>query len=145
MRRQGLRRATQAGRVDLRATVDKQSFKMNFKYNVTETDVNDEPFRQFVDNVVEIINKQGAVTLKIESSASTVPTRAFSSNKELAEARASKGKEQIMTALKDKGVDVSKVKISAVKASVGGPAYGVDYLQNKEKYEQYQFIRITAY
>ncbi|MCW3102642.1 MAG: hypothetical protein JWO09_1082 [Bacteroidetes bacterium] len=128
------------------ASVDKLNFKMNFKYNVTETDVNDEPFKQFIDNIMELYAKNGKVSLKIESSASTVPTRSYGgSNKQLSIARAEKGKEQILAALKDKGADLSKVTVTSMKSFVGGPQYSVDYLQNKEQYERFQFIKISAY
>jgi len=128
------------------ASVDKLNFKMNFKYNVTETDVNDEPFKQFIDNIMELYAKNGKVNLKIESSASTVPTRSYGgSNKQLSIARAEKGKEQILTALREKGADLSKITVTSMKSFVGGPQYSVDYLQNKEQYERFQFIKITAY
>jgi hypothetical protein len=127
------------------AQVDKFNFKMNFKYNITETDVNDVPFKQFIDNLTELYTKNGSIHLKIISSASTVPTRAFSSNNALAIARGKKGKEQVLAALKEKGIDESKIKIISQQAIVSGPAYSIDYLQNKEKYEQFQFIKISAY
>lgn len=127
------------------AEVNKLDFKMNFKYNVTEIDVNDEPFKAFVNNLYESYTKDGVLNIKIESSASTVPTRAFTSNKELSITRANKGKEQLLSALKDKGVDLNKVKISSMKSFVGGPAFSMDYLENKEKYEQFQYIKISAH
>jgi hypothetical protein len=128
------------------ATVDKLNFKMNFKYNVTETDVNDAPFKQFIDNLMELYTKNGSINIKIFSSASTVPTRAFGgSNKELSKARAAKGQEQIIAALLAKGVDESKLKFVSTKSIVAGPQYNIDYLQNREKYEQFQYIRISAY
>jgi hypothetical protein len=127
------------------ASVNDLEFKMNFKYNITEIDINDEPFRQFINNLMDLYNKNGIINLKIVSSASTVPTRAFSSNKELSVARADKGKNQIINALKEKGADVSKIKIVSIKSQVGGPQYSIDYMQNKEKYEQYQFIKASAY
>jgi hypothetical protein len=127
------------------ASVKDLEFKMNFKYNVTEIDINDEPFKQFINNLMDLYNKNGSINLKIVSSASTVPTRAFSSNKELSVARADKGKNQIINALKEKGADVSKIKIVSIKSQVGGPQYSIDYIQNKEKYEQYQFIKASAY
>jgi outer membrane protein OmpA-like peptidoglycan-associated protein len=127
------------------ASVNNLEFKMNFKYNITEIDINDEPFKQFINNLMDLYNKNGIINLKIVSSASTVPTRAFSSNKELSVARADKGKNQIINALKEKGVDVSKIKIVSIKSQVGGPQYSIDYIQNKEKYEQYQFIKASAY
>lgn len=128
------------------ATVDKLNFKMNFKYNVTETDVNDVPFKQFIDNIMELYAKNGIINIKIFCSASTVPTRAFGgSNKALAIARSEKGKEQVLTALKEKGVDESKIKFISIKSIVSGPQYNIDYLQNRDKYEQFQYIRISAF
>jgi hypothetical protein len=128
------------------AAVDKLNFKMNFKYNITETDVNDAPFKQFIDNLFELYTKNGSLNIKINSSASTVPTRAFGgSNKALAKARSEKGQEQILAALKEKGVDESKVKFVSIKSEVNGPQYNIDYLQNREKYEKFQYIKISAY
>ncbi len=128
------------------ASVDKLDFKMNFKYNVTEIDVTDTPFKDYIDHVMELYNKNGSVNIILISSASQVPTRAYSgSNKKLAVARAEKGQEQLLTALKEKGADESKIKFVKVTSSVGGPTYDIDYLLNRDKYEQYQFIKIKAY
>ncbi|MDF2436988.1 MAG: hypothetical protein K0Q95_1364 [Bacteroidota bacterium] len=127
------------------AEVDKLNFKMNFKYNIAQIDVNDQPFQEFINNLMELYNKNGSINLKVESSASTVPTRAFKSNKELSIARADKGKQQILDALTAKGVDASKINIVSTKCLVGGPQYSVDYLQNREKYERYQYIKISGY
>ena len=128
------------------ATADKLDFRMNFKYNVTEIDVNDEPFKDYIANILELYNKNGAVKIMIVSSASTVPTRAYGgSNKKLAIARAEHGKEQLLAALKEKGVDESRVTFISVKSYVNGPQYNIDYLLNKDKYEQYQYIKLKAY
>lgn len=128
------------------ASVEKLNFKMNFKYNVTETDVTDEPFKKFIDNIMEVYTKNGVVNIKIESSASTVPTRAYGgSNKQLSIVRGQKGKEQLIAALKEKGADPDKIKFIRVKSLVKGPQYNVDYLMNKDKYEQFQYIKINAY
>lgn len=128
------------------ASVDKLNFKMNFKYNVAETDVTDAPFTKFIDNMMELYAKNGTINVKIESSASLVPTRAYGgSNKKLSIARGEKGREQLLNALKAKGVDESKVNFVSMKSYVRGPQYNIDYLQNREKYEQYQYIKISAY
>jgi hypothetical protein len=76
------------------------------------------------------------------SSASQVPTRAFSDNKELAQTRASKMEDKIKAAVTAKGGDASKinfVKISAVR----GPIYESDY-QNTKKYGPFQYVRVIA-
>ena len=64
------------------ATVDKLNFKMNFKYNVTEIDVTDAPYNEFINNLTELYAKNGAIKVTLTSSASQVPTRAYKSNKE---------------------------------------------------------------
>ncbi|MBA3706971.1 MAG: hypothetical protein H0W84_14040, partial [Bacteroidetes bacterium] len=89
--------------------------------------------------------KNGALNISLFSSASHVPTKAYKSNKELAIARAEKSKEQILSALKEKGVDVAKVTFVKTKSFVSGPQYNSDYIINKKKYEKHQFIKISAY
>ncbi len=127
------------------AKVDKLNFQMFFKYNVTQADVNDTPFKQFIDNLMELYSKNGTVNINMSSSASRVPTRAYKSNNELADIRAEKSKEQLLIALKDKGVDVAKVNFVKKKSYVSGPKYNIDYLINKAEYEKYQFIKVSAY
>lgn len=127
------------------ASVDKLNFKMNFKYNVTQIDVTDGPYTEFINNLMELYTKNGQINITLMSSASQVPTRAFKSNKELSIARSTKAKEQLLEALKAKGVDESKVNFVKVRSTVGGPVYSTDYLINRAKYEQYQYIKISAY
>jgi hypothetical protein len=126
------------------AKVDQLNFEMHFKYNVTETDVNDKPFKEFVDNIMELYKHKGTVSLTIASSASNVPTKAFGGNKELSLARNNKIRDQLKKALKDKGVSEDKIVITKVKTVVDGPLYKNDYLKNKDEYEKYQYVKVTA-
>ncbi len=87
----------------------------------------------------------GKININLSTSASQVPTRKFPSNKALAIARADKMKEQLITGLKDKGVDMDKVKFVKISSTVGGPAYNGDYLTNKPEYEKFQFSKVSAY
>ncbi len=127
------------------AKVDALNFEMYYKYNVTEVDVNDVPFKTYIDNLVALMKTNGSININLRTSASQVPTRKFPSNKALSEARAVKVKEQLMTGLKDKGVDMSKVKFVKISSSLGGPVYKTDYLTNKPEYEQFQFSKVSAY
>lgn len=128
------------------ASVDKLNFQMNFKYNVTQIDVTDGPFKQYIENLVALAAKNGgSININLTACASQVPTRAYKTNKELAGARAEKAKEQILLALSEKGIDASKVNFVKTKAYVDGPQYNIDYLINKALYEKYQFIKIAAY
>ena len=122
-----------------------KEFRMNFKYNVNEIDPQSEAFTGFIDVLVNEINTKGSVDLRILGSASMVPTRKFSSNKELAQARAESGKQKIIEALKAKGIDPSKVTFSRVKGQVNGPVYNGDFDLNRKAYEQHQYIKITVY
>jgi hypothetical protein len=134
----------QKNKAEKLASVDKLDFRMNFKYNITEIDPNSEAFMQYIENLVALYNQNGSLKLNVVSSASQVPTRAFKSNKELSKVRADKGKEQLLTALKEKGIDLSKVTLENIKFFVGGPTYSIDYLMKKSEYEKHQFIKISA-
>jgi hypothetical protein len=127
------------------ASVNKLNFEMYFKYNVTQIDVNDGPFKQYIDNLAELAAKNGSININLTSCASQVPTRAYKTNKELSIARSEKAKEQILNALKEKGIDASKVVFVKTKSFVSGPKYNIDYLINKAQYEKHQFIKIAAY
>ena len=115
-------------------------FKQNFGYNVNDIEEKKD-WEVLVDAIVSK-TKECSPTVKIMSSASQVPTKAFGSNKELAESRASKMEDKIKAAVTAKGGDASKinfVKISAVR----GPIYETDY-QNTKKYGPFQYVRVIA-
>jgi tetratricopeptide (TPR) repeat protein len=126
------------------ASVDKLNFEMHFKYNITETDVNDTPFKEFVDHIMELYKRKGTISLTITSSASYVPTKSFGGNKELSQVRNNKIRDQLKKALKDKGVSEDKIVVTKVKTVVAGPAYKNDYLTNKAEYEKYQYVKVAA-
>lgn len=115
-------------------------FRQNFGYNVDEI-TEKQDWDILIDAIVSK-TKECNPQVKIMSSASQVPTRAFSDNKELAKSRANKMEEKIKSAVTAKGGDASKiefVKISAVR----GPIYEADY-QNTKKYGPYQYVRVIA-
>lgn len=124
--------------------VDKLNFQMNFKYNVTQIDVNDSQYKQFIENLMDLYQKNGSLNITLVSSSSQVPTRAYKTNKELSVARSGKAKEQLTAALKEKGVDESKINFIKIRSFVDGPQYNIDYLINKEMYEKFQYVKIGA-
>jgi len=118
-------------------------FDVYYGYNQTGTSLDRERFEIFIDDLKDIINLKGSVNIIIEGSASRVPTKTWVTNDKLAKARAEKGKENLISSLKAKGVDASKVIVKTVDSSVQGPTYRGDY-QNIEKYTKYQFLKITG-
>lgn len=115
-------------------------YKHNFEYNAN--DIEDaKDWEILIDGIVSKI-KDCNPTVKIMSSASQVPTRAFANNRDLAISRADKMEEKIKSAVTAKGGDASKIifkKISAVR----GPVYESDY-KNTKKYGPFQYVRVIA-
>ncbi|MEO6902813.1 MAG: hypothetical protein ABI315_06650 [Bacteroidia bacterium] len=126
------------------AKTNKLYFEMYFKYNVTETDINGAPFKQFIANLVATYKAKGVIHISIVSSASHVPTRTFKTNKVLSIERNKKMQKQLINALKDKGIPENKVKIKNIQTIVDGPVYKNDYIINKDIYEKYQYIKVGA-
>jgi hypothetical protein len=100
-------------------------------------------FSKFIRDVRKIIDAKGTTDIIIEGSASKVPTSSFKSNDELAKKRSTDAKNNVLNALKRKGVDVSKVNFIAIDSRVQGPNYSDDF-KNTEKYGKYQYIKIFA-
>ncbi len=119
------------------------TYKMFFGYNKIALDPSEAELKEFVEHIYELYKESGAVHLVIRSSASMVPTRLFGGNRGLAKERGRKAKELMEQLLKEKGLDMEKVKIT-VKAEVNGPIYNSDYLVNKKAYEKFQFIKMRT-
>jgi hypothetical protein len=126
------------------AKVNHLNFEMHFAYNVTETDVTNKAFKEFVANIVELYKQKGVISITIESSASRVPTKTAGGNKELSQTRNNKIRDQLKKALRENGVSEDKIVVTKVKTVVDGPAYKKDYLKNRAEYEKYQYIKVTA-
>ena len=115
-------------------------YKHSFAYNVN--DVEDaKDWEILIDGIVSK-TKECNPLVKIMSSASQVPTRAYKNNKELAESRADKMEEKIKLAVTAKGGDASKINFSKISA-VRGPVYATDY-KDKKKYSPFQYVRVIA-
>jgi hypothetical protein len=116
------------------------SYKHHFTYNAN--DVEDaKDWEVLIDGIVSKL-KECNPTVKIMSSASQVPTHAFSNNKDLAISRADKMEEKIKSAVNAKGGDASKINFRKISA-VRGPVYESDY-QNTKKYSPFQYVRVIA-
>ena len=120
------------------------NFEYLFDYNVTATDPESKTFKEFVEQVIALYNEKGIVNVTITSSASTVPTKTFDSNKKLAALRNDKMKELLTTILNQRSVPTDKIIISKIKITVGGPTYKKDFLKNAAIYKKYQYVKVSA-
>lgn len=118
------------------------SFVQTFSYNKNAFKEDDAAYVKFLDAVVSEINTNGTASIKVESSASKVPTKTFKNNLELSKARAEFAKTQILADLKKRGVDASKVVWTQVNTYVQGPSYQYDHVKNRAVYEKYQYVKL---
>ena len=130
--------------ISLKEEIEPVSFQIFYGYNEKGFGNEKERFVQFIKGVSEIIRNNGIVKIELEGSASTVPTRTYLSNKDLAAKRTLNAKEILKKRLIELGIDTNNFKIVSENSLVQGPRYQADYL-NKSKYSKYQYIKITAF
>ncbi len=117
-------------------------YQLFFKYNKKEINSEASDFNAFIDELSSCLTNNPTFEITIESSASTVPTRTFRSNENLANLRAKAAKDKVLKALMKKGLKSAQIIFSEPKTLVQGPEYKKDSIENMAVYEQYQYIRI---
>lgn len=118
-------------------------YEFYFKYNRTKIDDAETIWTNFVNKVVEM-SKEKTVVVSIKSSASFVPTRAFTNNKELARSRARATREKLREAVEAKGGNMENLKVKYTYG-VNGPEYRSDFRKRRAKYEKHQYVKLKAY
>ena len=120
-------------------------YQYSFNYGKAKLDDKTPDFQNFLSELATTISKKGQVHLFLEASASYVPIKGMS-NTELAQSRAKKAKQTIISLLKKHHpkTDVSKVIFIKTEAKVQGPIYKKDHSVNKHIYEKYQYVRVST-
>jgi hypothetical protein len=118
-------------------------FTQFFAYNAKGIDENAARWKQFVDVVVGLIEKNGEARVVIEASASKVPTRSFGTNENLSRQRMEDARTRLVEAIKARGKDANLLKLEAVNSLVQGARYQGDY-QNTDKYGKFQYARLKV-
>ena len=118
-------------------------YEKTFDYNIKPSSVQDLELKTFIAKIEEIAVKNGSVEIEIIGSASKVPTKAYSSNIQLARARVEDAKKIIFSNIDSLKIKRQQIKIVKELPIVDGPEYKND-AQNKSKYGKYQYIRILA-
>lgn len=121
-----------------------ESFHYNFAYNKNEINAKDAEYKNFISKLKNYIAVTGGASIKITSSASTVPTKTFGSNKTLAESRAVATFQKIKATLQAQEIDTSKLKFEPFTSEVNGPAYNNDAKENRKEYEKYQYVNVSV-
>ncbi|MCF8299850.1 MAG: tetratricopeptide repeat protein [Haliscomenobacter sp.] len=115
-----------------------------FDYNKNKISAADKEFKNFLNQLSSQIDAgRKNITIEIYSSASKVPTIAFSSNQQLAEFRAENMKKLLNEFLASKPSYKSVITLKTTLITVDGPDYQKDAL-NKNKYRPYQFVGLKT-
>ncbi|MFI5203480.1 MAG: hypothetical protein ACHQF2_03200 [Flavobacteriales bacterium] len=116
-------------------------FEKYYGYNESGAGT-DEQWKKFMEDIKKRLAQYGTVKVKIESSASFVPTTTYVVNSRLATLRAAAMKETITKTLKEQQLDVSKISFAQPKSLVQGPVYKNDYETNAGAYQKYQYVKV---
>lgn len=116
-----------------------------YKYNEKDINKDEQDFRTFIDEVVDLIEKNGKANIVIESCASKVPTKTYGTNDKLSKARSADAKARLIEAMTARGMDASKVYVEAVNSLIQGPDYNFDYRSNRSTYEKFQYVKLRAH
>lgn len=115
-----------------------------FKYNKNKLFVGNREFKKFMKEVeAQLKETDGSVVVKINSSASKVPTTKYENNEELSRLRAENIKYDIINYLEKKSEYASRISTVIVESVVSGPEYENDK-NNKDKYEPFQFSKLKT-
>lgn len=118
-------------------------FAKFYAYNAKDIDQSDARWKQFIDVVVGLIDKNGQARVVIEASASKVPTRTYGTNENLSRKRMEDARQRLVEAVTARGKDANALRLEAVNSLVLGPRYEGDY-QNTDKYGKYQYVKLKV-
>lgn len=111
-----------------------------FDYNKNKLTVKKGELNDFVREIESQLKAgRQKVTISIESSASYVPTRTYSSNEELTKLRGENMKYDLIEYFEKNPATAGKVIVVVAKTIVQGPEYEKDG-KNKDKYKPYQYV-----
>ncbi|MEK6615077.1 MAG: hypothetical protein AABZ32_03040, partial [Bacteroidota bacterium] len=118
-------------------------FVVYFPYNKKEIDISIGSFLSLMEKVATSINAHGNASISIVASSSAVPTKTFTSNEDLATARANEIKDKVRASMSLRNLDPAKISYD-ISAKVQGPEYKNDAVQNRKEYEKWQFVKVIV-
>lgn len=124
------------------SVIDYKVFEMKyfFKYDDNKLSAKGKDFRKFRRSLEKQVKAVGKpITIRIYSSASTVPTIRYESNEQLAELRAENVKYDLITYFQQRSSVAHLINVVVVESAVNGPAYENDS-KNIEKYRPFQYV-----
>lgn len=120
------------------------NFTHYFDYNANKLTTKRGDLKKFLTEIEKQLEAgRKSITINIYSSASTVPTNKFKNNEELARLRAENIKYDLMEYIQNSTKYKAMISVVIVNSKVDGPQYENDP-SNREKYRNFQFIKLVA-
>ncbi len=129
------------------STIQQIKYMVNFNSNAFTLDSTATMFIAFMDGIISEINQYGFSKVILESSSSKAPTRTKEnySNDVISYKRAEETRDIMKNYLHRSGIDPNRLILIEERCLVQGPEYNLDYFENKEKYKQFQYIKIIPH
>ncbi|MFZ1616806.1 MAG: hypothetical protein WAT41_05610 [Flavobacteriales bacterium] len=118
-------------------------FTKYYPYNAQGIDGNDPEWKDFINKVSALIEKDGNAKITIEACASHVPTRTFGTNEKLSNLRMEAARKSLLDAIKAAGKNTDALLLESVNHLVQGPKYEGDW-KNTDKYSKFQFVKLKV-
>lgn len=124
--------------------IEQIKYMVNFNSNAFIIDSNATMFQLFMRGIIAEINQYGYSEIILESSSSKAPSRTavYISNETISYLRAEETRDIMKNYLHRAGIDPNRLILMEERCLVQGPDYANDYFENKEKYKQFQYIKI---
>ena len=116
-------------------------YEAHFGYNKTEAPQQEDDWKTLIDTVTARIKRGEKAVLRIQGSASKVPTSSYSSNLILAGYRSESLRNSLLKAVEEKGLPSQDLIIKDIGVRVQGPEYQGD-ASNAERYSPYQYVKV---
>ena len=116
-----------------------------FLYGKSDFSIEEKEFVEFIGNCQKVIDQKAFVTIKIEGSASYVPTVSSKTNEILSNERSVNAQAALTKALLKNGyLENVDFKFAAPVNVVQGKKFENDAVENRAEYEKYQYIKVKV-
>ena len=120
-------------------------FIQRFDFNERSIEAGEKKFRDFVEGLLPLLERHGDLKVRIESSASTVPTKSFASNEELTQARAEAAKAEILRIIREAGAPEDRLQFEPYDTKIQGPEYHPERKLSYQQFTPFQYVKILVY
>ena len=120
-------------------------YTQKFQYNEKTIEASEAKFKEFVAQLIPLLEKHKDIKIQIESSASRVPTRSYANNNDLTTIRARDARNKMLEIFIQFRADLGRIIFLDDITRVQGPPYTSDFKKQMAKYLPFQYVKIRAF